>query len=114
MNEQHNPAYPVDPKRTVAATVMTEDFWDGQHPPGASRRMWPDDHGSGQLAFACPGCCRAGTIQTGQPKPQTTPSWAVVAGTIDDPKTLTLSPSIHCVGCCGWHGYLTNGVYVSC
>lgn len=66
------------------------------------------------LAFTCPGCGQFGGVRVGHPKPKRQPSWDVVAGSPTDASTLTLSPSINCVGCCGWHGYLRDGVFVSC
>lgn len=101
----------IDAKRTVNATLFD---WSGlDHPdyyePGASQHLYP-----GHLAFACPGCGRVGAILAGEQKPVPSPSWKIESGILDDPTTLTLSPSINCVGCCGWHGYLRNGVYVSC
>jgi hypothetical protein len=45
-------------------------------------------------------------------KPKTGPSWAIT-GNVSEIETVTLSPSINCIGCCGWHGYLTRGVFNS-
>jgi predicted RNA-binding Zn-ribbon protein involved in translation (DUF1610 family) len=65
------------------------------------------------LHFACPGCGQYGSIRCGHPKPES-PSWDIEVGTLEDPRTLTLSPSINCVGCCGWHGYLRSGRFEAC
>lgn len=78
--------------------------------PGASCRHTEDGH----FIFACPGCGRFGGIRTGSPKPSESPSWGITEGSVDDPTSLSLTPSINCVGCCGWHGYLTKGIYKSC
>lgn len=64
------------------------------------------------LIFACPGCGKIGSIVCTHPKSPN--SWDIESGNLQDPATLTLSPSIHCVGCCGWHGYLRNGEFQSC
>lgn len=100
----------IDAKRTVAATPADWKALDYPETgdPGASGRYTAD-----HFAFACPGCGRWGCIRVGHPKPGESPSWDVVSGDPGDPATLTLSPSIHCVGCCGWHGYLRSGIYAS-
>lgn len=57
------------------------------------------------MQFCCPGCGREGTISI---RPSSDPeSWAWDG----DREKPTLSPSINCVGCCGWHAYLTKGVF---
>jgi hypothetical protein len=62
------------------------------------------------LQFACPGCGRFGAIPC-TPPPKQKESWMIKEGSLDDPTTLSLHPSIHCVGCCGWHGWLKDGVF---
>lgn len=62
--------------------------------------------------FACPECGRFGSITCTNPK--TSQSWLVESGSLDDVTALTLFPSIHCIGCCGWHGFLRNGEFQSC
>lgn len=59
---------------------------------------------------ACPGCGQFGAIAI---LPLEGPRWTVVGGSTDDVTTLSLQPSI-LKHCCGWHGYLTNGTFVSC
>lgn len=105
----------TDVKRTVKATPFdwrALDYPDVAE-PGQAMRLYPDDN---LLQFACPGCGRCGAIPAAHPKPPNGngATWDLVGGTLDDVTTLTLSPSIHCVGCCGWHGYLRNGVFESC
>jgi len=56
--------------------------------------------------IACPGCGRLGGPKEGA-------RWEVTAGNPADVTTLTVRPSI-AKDCCGWHGYLTNGVFTSC
>jgi len=105
----------VDPKRTCKAIQAAPDDPKLQPrefeytEPGLARRL-----GGDHLLFACPGCGRTGAIRAANPKPGDSPSWDIASGSLDDVTTLTLSPSINCVGCCGWHGYLTGGVFKSC
>lgn len=105
---------PLDVKRTCPATQLP-DWPEGEIPecgeygvPGAGRRTF--EAGS-HYSFACPGCGRFGGINCTRPK--TPHSWDLVSGSLDDVTTLTLAPSIHCVGCCGWHGFLREGVFKS-
>lgn len=67
------------------------------------------------LVFTCPGCGRFGQIMVGiSVKPISGPSWLLQTGNRLDASTWSLMPSIHCVGCCGWHGYLKDGEFKSC
>jgi len=105
----------LDPRRTVKAVQVPNDdqrLQPGESEitePGLARRL-DSDH----LLFSCPGCGRPGAIRAGNPKSGDPPSWDVTGGSLDDVTMLTLAPSIHCVGCCGWHGFLQNGVFKSC
>lgn len=101
----------IDQKRTVKATSFdwrAADYPDNGE-PGQAGRLYER-----LLQFACPGCGRFGAISAENPKPADSPSWKIESGTLDDVTSLTLSPSIHCVGCCGWHGWLRSGVFESC
>lgn len=109
--------FPTDPKRTCKATVAHVFDADGGapngvdgHPPGTCQRH---PARSNRLMFTCPGCGQWGGVQA-FPPPKKPEGWEIIAGSLDDATTLTLSPSIHCVGCCGWHGYLTAGEFRSC
>jgi hypothetical protein len=103
----------IDPKRTIKARVVRVFEDDGSAPngldaePGDCQRTAHD-----QLMFACPGCGQWGGVRATHPKEPS--SWDVVSGSLDDAATLTLVPSIHCIGCCGWHGHLKNGIFESC
>jgi predicted RNA-binding Zn-ribbon protein involved in translation (DUF1610 family) len=77
--------------------------------PGASQAQEKYEH---TLIFACPGCGRVGSIRCTNPKEKG--SWLIEAGSLQDLENLTLHPSINCIGCCQWHGYLKKGVYVPC
>lgn len=102
-----------DPKRTIKANPVQVFDFDGGAPngidaePGDIQRTNAD-----RLMFACPGCGQWGGIRATHPKTES--SWDITAGSLEDVTTLTLAPSIHCIDCCGWHGYLTNGVFTSC
>lgn len=98
-----------DPKRTGVKAVLLPEFAFHADPGSC---QWNGDEG--RLYFACPGCAQWGSVRTGHPKPEPSPSWDIVSGEPAKPESLTLSPSINCVGCCGWHGYLRNGVFESC
>lgn len=118
---ESNPSHPgnpgalaVDPGRTVAATVLSEYPDDVTAPGACYAPSGPGWDGPPMLLFSCPGCQQFGGIRVGNPKPDRTPSWRIESGTREDATTLTLTPSIHCQGCCGWHGYLTNGVFKPC
>lgn len=102
----------TNPTRTVAATVLTE--YPDNPAPGACYVPTGDGWGDDSFCFACPGCSQFGLIRVGAVKPERTPSWVITRGEKGDPTGLSLSPSIHCQSCCGWHGYLTGGVFRSC
>ena len=104
----------IDPKRTVAATVTTEYPTSPAAPGLCYTPSGPGWEGPPVLVFACPGCGQVGGIRVGEDKPEPSPSWKIESGKREDAASLTLSPSINCVGCCGWHGYLTAGVFRSC
>ena len=93
----------VKAKRTVFTLV------DGMYPDQAAPGEYELTAGDPIMMIACPGCGHVSGIRVGNPKPADTPSWAIAG----DPNSPTLSPSINCVGCCGWHGYLRNGVFDS-
>lgn len=102
-----------DPKRTGVKAVasdwteppmeLIDDKWHA--PPGTMIRRGDNGAFAGFL-IACPGCGQIGGARDGA-------KWDVVSGSVEDVTTLSLSPSI-LKGCCGWHGYLRNGVFESC
>lgn len=99
----------IDPKRTGLKATPTkfelvDDCLPDRAEPG-SFEMRTDF-----VLLACPGCGRLSGMTAGYPKPSRKPSWEISG----DPATPTFNPSINCVGCCGWHGYLRNGVFESC
>lgn len=103
-----------DPKRTVKATRTDEAWPEGGHAEPGAVYIDRDETYKDHLLFACPGCGRMGSIRATHPKDANGPSWDITAGKLADPETLTLHPSINCVGCCGWHGWLRGGVFQSC
>lgn len=77
--------------------------------PGAIFHPQASRTGERTIILNCPGCGdrSAMTVYSpGTPKPPS-PSWEISG----EGENLTLKPSINCVGCCKWHGWLTNGVY---
>lgn len=101
----------VDAKRNVKATFFD---WRAEGYPGSGEPGQAGKYVHDHLQFACPGCGLFGAIRCGHPKPGDSPSWDITAGNLDDVTTLSLSPSIHCLGCCGWHGHLIAGEFKSC
>lgn len=61
------------------------------------------------IVMNCP-CCgdesAMDVYESDQPK-SPSPSWLIE----NFSEAVTLSPSINCVGCCGWHGYLKHGEF---
>lgn len=102
----------VDPKRTGVKATLVE--WKepviqcDEHaryfgPPGA---IVERSDRNGSRIICCPGCGQLGAPAEGQ-------SWRATAGSWDEIEKLSLEPSI-LKHCCGWHGYLRNGVFESC
>lgn len=70
----------------------------------------PEGGASGHIMLKCPGCGGESGMHVrnpGEPHPSGVQSWEISGF----PESVTLKPSINCVGCCGWHGLLTNGEY---
>ena len=97
-----------DPKRTglkAKAVVFADDptYPEFAEPGTMEWRGWG-------FLLACPGCGSVSGISVGADKKS--PRWLVAGGSVDDVSTLTLEPSLNCVGCCGWHGHLRGGTFV--
>jgi hypothetical protein len=75
---------------------LKDDRWHG--PPGAIVSFK-----NGGLVFCCPACGELGS-------PKDDAHWQAIKGNYTDVTTLTLMPSI-AKSCCGWHGYLVDGVF---
>lgn len=94
--------------------VQIADNWESLHSagPGAIYHPQPSQTGVRSIILNCPGCGEGSAMTVypvGTPKPPS-PSWEISG----EGENLTLKPSINCVGCCKWHGWLTNGEYKPC
>lgn len=97
----------VDVRRTVPARLVEDIDAEGQCEPGCVQ------HIANGYFMACPGCAMQMVLPVGGSR-----GWTVTAGDWTDPTTLSLQPSIYhpATGTpkgCGWHGYLTGGVFRS-
>jgi hypothetical protein len=66
----------------------------------------------GHIMLNCPGCGDSSAMHVrvqGMMKPAEGQSWE-----LSYTPGITLSPSINCTGCCGWHGWLKNGLFTHC
>lgn len=70
-------------------------------PPGAF--IWLVDVGPSNWILACPGCGKVSSPKNGA-------KWTVEAGSFENIQDLTLRPSL-VMNCCGWHGWLTRGLF---
>jgi hypothetical protein len=64
----------------------------------------------GFIKLKCPGCGEDGTIHVRNDNiehPGDSPSWTIKG----IPDNITLHPSLNCRGCCGWHGWLKDGIF---
>lgn len=100
--------YPVDPHRTVPMKEVVFPADDGSFPafaePGSVDK---ETFGPDFWLISCPGCGYVSGLRVGNPKPNKEGAFAI----IDDG---TLHPTIKCVACCAWHGYLTKKVFKPC
>ncbi len=74
--------------------------------------MMPVRNDKGEItgfSIACPACGVWGGISFVAVGSFTNP-WHVTGGSVEDVTTLTVRNSI-LKHCCGWHGYLNNGVF---
>lgn len=103
----------VDSQRIVAATLKTDEAPVSRYDdPGVCRVLFTEAGEPASLVLACPGCGEVSGMSVAVlHKPDVQPSWVITAGERADPRTWTLTPSINCVGCCGWHGFLVRGVF---
>lgn len=106
-----DPRPAVDPRRTVpavpAAFACVDGFFPDYAPPGTFE-LRVGEKGTLML-LACPGCGRVSGMTVGDPKPDNGngATWLLTG----PPASPTLHPSVNCVGCCGWHGWLKGGVF---
>lgn len=100
-----------DPRRTVAVRVVDDLDDDGGAGAVEVRAFDGVVWGYG---FGCPGCGAPSFLALATENPE--PRWTGTAGDVRDPATVSLVPSIlHATerGGCGWHGFLTHGVFTS-
>lgn len=103
--------------RRVSARLVSADRWDSIE-PGDCVVITSAKHVGvvGGLAYACAGCGELVSLDF-ECDGTDGPRWSVVSGDPAQPETLTTSPSIlhdPAKGGCGWHGYLTKGVFEPC
>ena len=96
-----------DNKRTNVRAFRIDKF--KFHAPLGACYWNPGDQ---DMNFVCPGCGRWGGIYQRESNGNGI-GWNIIAGSFEKPETLTVQPSIR-ANCCGWHGYLTDGVFLSC
>lgn len=66
---------------------------------------------SGHIMLKCPGCGQSSGMHCrvpGTAHPEGIQSWELSG------LQPTMNPSINCVGCCGWHGWLKDGIFSKC
>ena len=96
----------------IKANVIDHETWIDvarqQEVPGLVSILECD--GVTGLGINCPGCGKESYLHlTDENGRGLEPCWHWDG----DPKKPTLKPSVHSVGCCGWHGYLRNGIWES-
>lgn len=97
----------IDPHRTVPARLVENLLRDSLDHAAEPGEVQPSTHG---LMIACPGCAAFLNLPI-EPAPN---GWRITAGSLADPPSLTLAPSIWHRGgtpACEWHGYLTAGIF---
>jgi hypothetical protein len=101
----------VDVRRTVRLSIVKfPEDWPDYALPGQAEIICVKPDGC-VLLNACPGCGQVSGMKIGFRTKPDAPGWLLTVGDPDDAMTWTVIPSINCVGCCGWHGYLRAGVF---
>ena len=98
----------VDARRTVPARIVADIAGPDVGPGCLEPRVIPDADVAG-YGFTCPGC----GAESWLPVAPESGGWTLTAGEFATGVGLTLSPSI-LNRCCGWHGYLRDGVFAPC
>ena len=102
----------IDLHRTCPLRIVDDIDDDNTQPGDVEVRGLTGAYG---YAYACAGCGSRSWLAIGADNPS--PRWIVTSGDFARPETVSLSPSIlHSpqLGGCGWHGYLTKGVFTPC
>jgi len=106
----------VDLHRTVPAKLRDASVFDTGFQPGDIVLMLDESGGPvTAYGFGCPGCGARSIMHLGTGPAGHT--WHVTEGDAAHPESVTVRASVlhdpgH--GGCGWHGYLTNGVFAPC
>lgn len=99
----------ADVKTEPVKATLFDTIDDVRSVPGAFEYYSYQDHFPAGLIYCCPcGCGRLGALHFRPGSVDGGASWEW-NGNIEAP---TLLPSVHHVG--HWHGYLTDGVWISC
>lgn len=106
-----NASVATDPTRSGLRAVPLPPDTLHTHSDHGGVATWVSDGVQIGVFLACPGCGWVSAMRAGDIKPAHTPSWRVAFGSLYQPTGMSLRPSINCVGCCGWHGWLTRGVF---
>lgn len=109
-----NVAQEIDPKRSGVRARFVSSIADTAE-PGCMKPVCNIDREFQGFMFTCPGCGQRSFLRAGAKKPEESPSWQITSGGPNDVAHLALKPSIHhdeAKGGCGWHGWLTDGVFV--
>ena len=99
----------IDPKRRVQAVRdRVEGGMGGENlfQPGEMRPVVNMQEQPVGYVLSCPGRGERLSLRTDGPGPHWTATGDLDAG------SLTLTPSIHHVQGCGWHGYLQDGTFI--
>lgn len=106
---------PVDLRRSVPARLRGVEVFDSGFAPGDVVLIRAEGQPVASYCFGCPGCGARSILYIGTGPAGHT--WHVTEGDAAQPDGVTLRASIlHDPqrGGCGWHGYLTRGVFAPC
>ena len=106
----------TDLRRSVPAKLCGVEVFERDFEPGDVTLIRESVGGPvASYGFGCPGCGARSILHIGTGPVGHT--WHVTAGDAADPAHVTLRASVlhdPSLGGCGWHGYLTNGVFTPC
>lgn len=108
--------------RALSTPGLAELCWDAYHDDGSLKTdavpeyrrqgqfdVCTEPSGQRRFWFVCPGHCKGLTAITLSPVVDGSDQSWDLSGELTQP---TLRPSINHIGC--WHGWLTNGEFISC
>lgn len=102
----------VDPKRTGVKARKIDEFVFDAEPGWMMPTTMGDEGKTTGFTIACPGCGVWGAMSFVAYDGFTNP-WRVTGGSVEDVTTLSVMNSL-LMHCCGWHGFLKNGIFESC